>query len=234
MQPGMKTTPAWTQRGAFSPLADSAIAPTPPGPKTPPEPATGSASRPLSARVLTIWHCTYLQISDMKTGTGTPEIAGQQRSLEVQAYRGSPGIPEVAGRARGRLESCQKWSFPVSPLAPAAATRPAGGRYARGGASSAGSHRPAGRSRRGAGLREEPRCEVELTEVHTGGKDWWTLGFEATGPAGLPRRALEPPPRPCSPRPCPEVCNPAQMNPGPIRSGWASSRAPARTPAPED
>jgi hypothetical protein len=99
MRPGMKTTLAWTQRGAFSPMADSAIAPTPPGPKTPPEPATGSASRPLSARVLTIWHCTYLQISDMKTGTGTPEIAGQQRLLEVKAYRGSPGIPKVAGSA---------------------------------------------------------------------------------------------------------------------------------------
>jgi len=34
MRPGMKTTPAWTQRGASSPTADSAIAPTPRGPKT--------------------------------------------------------------------------------------------------------------------------------------------------------------------------------------------------------
>jgi len=31
------------------------------------------------------------------------------------------------------------------------------------------------------GLGDEPRCEVELTEVRTGGQDWWTLGFEATG-----------------------------------------------------
>ena len=36
-------------------------------------------------------------------------------ALEVKAYRGSPGILEVAGRARGRLESWQKWSFPFSP-----------------------------------------------------------------------------------------------------------------------
>jgi hypothetical protein len=28
---------------------------------------------------------------------------------------------------------------------------------------------------------------VELTEVHTGGQHWWTLGFEATGPADLLR-----------------------------------------------
>jgi hypothetical protein len=32
---------------------------------------------------------------------------------------------------------------------------------------------------------------VELTEVRMRGQDWWTLGFEATGPAGLLRSALE-------------------------------------------
>jgi hypothetical protein len=26
---------------------------------------------------------------------------------------------------------------------------------------------------------------VELTEIGTSGQDWWTLAFEATGPAGL-------------------------------------------------
>ena len=39
-------------------------------------------------------------------------------ALEVKAYRGSPGILEVAGRARGRLQSWQKWSFPVQPAPP--------------------------------------------------------------------------------------------------------------------
>lgn len=33
-------------------------------------------------------------------------------------YRGSLGILEVAGRARGRMETWHKWSFPVSPLSP--------------------------------------------------------------------------------------------------------------------
>jgi hypothetical protein len=33
-------------------------------------------------------------------------------ALEVKVYRGSPGILAVAGRARGRMESWQKWSFP--------------------------------------------------------------------------------------------------------------------------
>ena len=37
-------------------------------------------------------------------------------ALEVKVYRGSPGILQVAGRARGRMQSWQKWSFPFSPL----------------------------------------------------------------------------------------------------------------------
>ena len=39
-------------------------------------------------------------------------------ALEVKVYRGSPGILEVAGRARGRLESWQKWFFPFGPPGP--------------------------------------------------------------------------------------------------------------------
>ena len=41
------------------------------------------------------------------------------------------------------------------------------------------------------GAGREPRCEVELTDVYTSGQVWWTLGFEATGPASLPRSELE-------------------------------------------
>jgi hypothetical protein len=32
---------------------------------------------------------------------------------------------------------------------------------------------------------------VELTEIRISGQDWWTLGFEATGPAGLLRSELQ-------------------------------------------
>ena len=42
-----------------------------------------------------------------------------------------------------------------------------------------------------AGLGDERGCEVELTEVRVGGQDWWTLGFEATGPADLLRSQLQ-------------------------------------------
>ena len=44
---------------------------------------------------------------------------------------------------------------------------------------------------RAPGPGQQPRREVELTEVRTGGQDWWTLGFEAAGPADLLRAALE-------------------------------------------
>jgi hypothetical protein len=39
-------------------------------------------------------------------------------ALEVKVYRGSPGILEVAGRARGRMQAWQKWSFPFGLLSP--------------------------------------------------------------------------------------------------------------------
>jgi hypothetical protein len=37
----------------------------------------------------------------------------------------------------------------------------------------------------------QTRRGVELTEVCTRSEYWWTLGFEATGPADLLRRELE-------------------------------------------
>jgi hypothetical protein len=54
-----------------------------------------------------------------------PQLSGlsvklrQGRALEVKVYRGSPGVLEVAGRARGYLESWDKWSFPCDPAQPA-------------------------------------------------------------------------------------------------------------------
>jgi hypothetical protein len=112
-------------------------------------------------------------------------------ALEVKVYRGSPGILEVAGRARGRMESWQKWSFPC-------------GRLSRGGKEVAGWRSVHKRRRigwfslagepvlsRAPALGEQPACAVELTEVFTGGEAWWSLGFEATGSADLLRGVLE-------------------------------------------
>ena len=112
-------------------------------------------------------------------------------ALEVKVYRGSPGILEVAGRARGRMESWQKWSFPFTPLIPGRGEA-AGWRQV---------HKRRRISRfslasgpivaRGPGLGQPPQCEVELTEIRAGGQHWWTLGFEATGPADRLRSELQ-------------------------------------------
>ena len=112
-------------------------------------------------------------------------------ALEVKVYRGSPGMLEVAGRARGRMESWQKWSFPFSPLSPASGEA-AGWRPVRKRRRISRFPLGSGQIRaRAAGLGQQPRCEVELTEVHARGQDWWTLGFEATGPADRLRSELQ-------------------------------------------
>jgi hypothetical protein len=41
------------------------------------------------------------------------------------------------------------------------------------------------------GPADEPESEVELVEVGARGQAWWSLGFEATGPASLLRAELE-------------------------------------------
>lgn len=111
--------------------------------------------------------------------------------LEVKMYRGSPGILDVAGRARGRMQSWQKWSFPCDPPGQAG-DHPAGWKLVR-------KRRlisvfpPVDAEVRAAlpGLDEKPGCAVELTQIRTDGTIWWTLGFEATGSAGTLRRTLE-------------------------------------------
>jgi hypothetical protein len=111
--------------------------------------------------------------------------------LEVKVYGGSPGILDVAGRACGRMESWQKWSFPCDPPGQRN-DHPAGWRLVR-------KRRlisvfpPVGADVRAAlpGLDEKPGCAVELTQIRMDGTTWWTLGFEATGPASTLRRALE-------------------------------------------
>ncbi len=46
------------------------------------------------------------------------------RALEVKQCHGSPGILDAAGRARGRIESWRKWSFPFGPPGPDGAGPP--------------------------------------------------------------------------------------------------------------
>ncbi len=112
-------------------------------------------------------------------------------ALEVKVYHGSPGILDIPGRARGRIQSWQKWSFPLSSLTQERGNL-AGWRVIR-------KRRRVARFRLASGrivagvppLAAEPGCAVELTEFSTGGQTWWSLGFEATGPAGLLHSALQ-------------------------------------------
>jgi hypothetical protein len=111
-------------------------------------------------------------------------------ALEVKAYRGSPGTLQVPGRARGRMETWHKWSFPVSPPHPGAGDPP-GWRPVRKKRRISRFPLPAGQpAARGPQPGGQPGCAAELTEIRTGGQDWWTLGFEATGPAALLHSAL--------------------------------------------
>ena len=112
-------------------------------------------------------------------------------ALEVKAYQGSPGILDMAGRARGRMESWRKWSFPFG--SPSHGGRdPAGWRLIRKARRISRFSLASGPIRvRGQGLGEEAGCAVELTEVLTRGQAWWTLGFESVGPPHLLRSQLE-------------------------------------------
>ena len=111
--------------------------------------------------------------------------------LEVKQYHGSLGILDAVGRARGRIECWRKWSFPFGQLAPDDAGPPAWTVVHKRRRMSrfrlAGGRLVADVAERATG----PECGVELTEVRSGGETWWSLGFEATGPADSLRRTLE-------------------------------------------
>lgn len=112
-------------------------------------------------------------------------------TLEVKVFRGSPGTLDVPGHVHGRLQSWQKWSFPFSPPGPGRG-HPAGWRRVRKqrrtSRFSLTSRRVTAWTREQAG---EAQCAVELTEVRTQHRDWWSLGLEATGAADLLRAGLE-------------------------------------------
>ena len=111
--------------------------------------------------------------------------------LEVKRYHGSQGILDAAGRARGRIECWRKWSFPFGPPGPGDAGPPGWTAVHKRRRMSrfrlADGRLVAGAADRATG----PECGVELTEVRSDGETWWSLGFEATGPADSLRSTLE-------------------------------------------
>ena len=119
---------------------------------------------------------SYLLRPDL--GALSVKVRGD-RALEVKVFLGSPGILDLPGRARGRLQYWQKWSFPFRP----------GGQ---GGAVPDGWRR-VGKQRRTSrfALSTGARCAAEVAGLRARHRDWWTLGLEAAGPAERLRAALE-------------------------------------------
>jgi hypothetical protein len=113
------------------------------------------------------------------------------RALEVKMHRGSQGALEVSGRAFGRLDAWQKWSFELGP------------RSERAGVSKTWMHLRKHRTLAWFDEAGEPiadrtrepadrtRCAVEMTGIVIRGREWWTIGLEATGPLETRRAALE-------------------------------------------
>ena len=89
------------------------------------------------------------------------------------------------------LEAWHKWSFAFSPASPGSGGPPGWTPVHKKRRISQFSSVGGQIVARAPGLGQQPRCEVELTEVRTRGQHWWTLGFEATGPAHLLRSELQ-------------------------------------------
>jgi len=128
------------------------------------------------------------------TGARLPNLSVKVRGgeqLDVKVFRGTVGDVHVTGRARGRMERWEKWTFPFASPAGDAGRAPGwtGVRKERRLRSFA---LVDGRAvRTGAGGTAGPECTVELTAVLVGEAHWWTLGLEATGAAEGRRAVLE-------------------------------------------
>lgn len=112
-------------------------------------------------------------------------------ALDVKSYLGSPGILDLPRQSRGRLEYWRKWSFPCG-LPAQGDTTPAGWVIVRKRRRNcwfplAKTQDPA-RSPQSA---VQTGCAVELTEANVRGGSWWSVGFEATGSAGMLPGALQ-------------------------------------------
>jgi len=121
---------------------------------------------------------------DRYLGTTSEELGVKIRGgeqLDVKIFRGSPGELEVSPAIRGRLESWERWSFPIgsTSLPPEDAVAWLTVRKRR-------SRRTFRVSddrveERSLSEVEMPGCTLELTEVEVDGETWWTLGLEARG-----------------------------------------------------
>jgi hypothetical protein len=132
---------------------------------------------------------TYLLNPDLR-GVSVKVRAGG--ALDVKVYQGSPGILDVGGRVRGVMQLWQKWSFGVWSAGQDGGDPP-GWRTVHKRRQISRFSLASGRLEAAAGgmAGESPFVVVELAEAYTRGAAWWSLGFEATGPARQLRSELE-------------------------------------------
>ncbi len=113
------------------------------------------------------------------------------RALDVKSFLGSPGNLDLPRRGHGRLEFWRKWSFPYHPPGQRNAV-PAGWSAVRKTRRRSWFPLDAGEDRApGVHPAAQAGCLVELTQAWVRAGSWWSLGFEATGSAGLLRAALQ-------------------------------------------
>jgi hypothetical protein len=110
--------------------------------------------------------------------------------LDVKSYLGTPGILDLPACGLGRLESWRKWSFACDRPHPGGAMPPGWVTVRKARRSTwfplyAGQRPAPGRSHLEAG------CMAELTEADADGTRFWTVGLEASGPAGLLLKAVQ-------------------------------------------
>jgi len=125
-----------------------------------------------------------------------PRLAGlsvklrDRAALDVKSYLSSAGVLELPPRCRGRLEYWRKWSFRYN-RADQGDALPPGWSMVRKRRLRTWFPAPAGRDPAASPAAVQAGCAVELTQVQLRGEPWWSLGFEATGPAELLRAALD-------------------------------------------
>jgi hypothetical protein len=112
-------------------------------------------------------------------------------TLDVKSYLGSPGIIDLPCHGQGRLESWRKWSFPYRQAPPGARPAPEGWVTVRKERRAAWFPLPSGQDPAPAPLADTTGCLAELTDARSGGEQWWSVGLEAKGSAGLLRAALQ-------------------------------------------
>ena len=135
---------------------------------------------------------TYL-VGRRIQGVSVKIRGGTLLDVKVATEGRNHGVLDVPGRARGRIQSWRKSSFPIAIVPPAMEVASPDwvrvGKMRRIGRFGFANGRPTAHD--AENFEDEATCAVELTEVTQGEELWWTLGFEAAGNPTAARAAID-------------------------------------------